>query len=73
MVDTAERLCDRVGIIHNGRNVASGSLEKLRRIAEMGEDSTLEQLFLKLTQEAEEVVEEKPMKRRLFGLFRKKE
>ena len=73
MIDTAERLCDRVGIIHNGRNVASGSLEKLRSIAEMGEDSTLEQIFLKLTQEAEEVVEEKPMRRRLFGLFKKRE
>lgn len=72
MVDTAERLCDRVGIINNGRNVASGSLEKLRRIAEMGEDSTLAQIFLKLTEEAEEVVEEKPVRRRLFGLFRKR-
>ncbi|MEM3383631.1 MAG: ABC transporter ATP-binding protein [Nitrososphaerales archaeon] len=72
MIDTAERLCDRVGIIHNGRNVASGSLEKLRRIAEMGEDSTLEQIFLKMTKEAEEVVEEKPVRRRLFSLFRKR-
>lgn len=73
MIDTAERLCDRVGIIHNGRNVASGNLEKLRRLAEMGEDSTLEQIFLKLTQEAEEIVEEKPTRRRLFSLFKKRE
>ncbi|MGQ9719572.1 MAG: ABC transporter ATP-binding protein [Nitrososphaerales archaeon] len=71
MLDTAERLCDRVSIIHNGRNVVSGDLEKLRRVAEMGEDSTLEQIFLKLTQEAEKYVEEKPAKRRLFGLFRR--
>lgn len=71
MVDAAERLCDRVGIIHNGRNVASGSLEKLRHMAEMGEDSTLEEIFLKMTKESEEVVEEKHTRRKLFGLFKK--
>ncbi len=73
MIDTAERLCDRVSIIHNGKNVVSGSLEKLRGIAKIGEGSTLEQIFLKLTKEAEEVVEEKPIGRRRFGLFKKRE
>ncbi|MCP8304778.1 MAG: ABC transporter ATP-binding protein [archaeon] len=72
MLDTVERLCDRVSIIHYGRNVVSGDLEKLRRISETDKDSTLEEIFLKLTQETEEVVEERLKRRRFFGLFRKR-
>ncbi|MCP8323309.1 MAG: ABC transporter ATP-binding protein [Candidatus Methylarchaceae archaeon HK02M2] len=72
MLDTVERLCNRVSIIHYGRNVVSGDLDRLRRISETGEDSTLEEIFLKLTQETEEVIEEGTKKRRFFGLFGKR-
>jgi len=72
MLDTVERLCDRVSILHYGRNVVTGNLEKLRSISKTGENSTLEEIFLKLTQETEGVIEEKPKQRRLFGLFRKR-
>jgi ABC-type multidrug transport system ATPase subunit len=54
MLDTVERLCNRVSIIHRGRNVATGDLDRLRGLAETGVHSTLEEIFLKLTEEAEE-------------------
>ncbi len=53
MLDTAERLCDRVVVIHRGRNIAEGSLEELRERARTGAEATLEEVFLKLVEEAE--------------------
>jgi ABC-2 type transport system ATP-binding protein len=51
MLDTAEHLCDRILIIDHGKKVAEGSLEDLHARAQMGEDATLEDLFLKLTED----------------------
>ena len=51
MLDTAERMCDRVAVIHKGRRIASGDLSSLRRISEEGGNATLEEVFLKLTEE----------------------
>ncbi len=47
VLDVAERLCDRVGIISKGRLIAVGTLDELR-----GErkDETLEALFFALTE-----------------------
>ena len=42
----AEKVCNRIGMIHHGRLLAEGSLEELR--AAYGEES-LEDIFLKLT------------------------
>lgn len=50
ILEVAERLCDRVGIIHNGRLIACGTLQELRD-SRKAEDSTLEKLFLELTAE----------------------
>jgi ABC-2 type transport system ATP-binding protein len=51
IMEVAERLCDRVGIISRGELVAAAPLEELRRKA--GEESaTLEKLFLEMTDEA---------------------
>ena len=47
ILEIAEHLCDRVGIIVNGHLEAVGSLEELRR----GTDASLEEVFLKLTGE----------------------
>lgn len=48
VMDVAERLCDRVGIINKGKLVFSGSFAELKQ--QKGEDrATLEQLFLELT------------------------
>ena len=64
MLDTAERMCDRVAIIHNGRKIASGDMKTLHNLSKTGEDSTLEEVFLKLTQEAAETHIEEPSKQK---------
>jgi len=46
ILEIVERLCDRVGIIHQGRLVAQGTAEELHR--EAGEGKSLEELFLDL-------------------------
>jgi ABC-2 type transport system ATP-binding protein len=52
-LDTAERLCDRVIIMHKGRLLAEGTLSKLQQRAQM-DGSTLEEVFLRLTEESEQ-------------------
>lgn len=48
IMEVAERLCDRVGIVSRGTLIAAAPLEELRRKA--GEESaTLERLFLEMT------------------------
>jgi ABC-2 type transport system ATP-binding protein len=49
LLDMAQRMCNRVGIINRGALAATGSLEELRGAS--GADSTLEELFLKFTGE----------------------
>ena len=48
VMEVAERLCDRVGIISRGRLIAEGPLADLRDRAGR-EDATLENIFLELT------------------------
>ncbi|MGB2866864.1 MAG: ABC transporter ATP-binding protein [Bacteroidota bacterium] len=48
LLDTAERLCDRVIIMRKGEKVAEGTLESLQAKAKMA-DRSLEDVFLKLT------------------------
>lgn len=48
-LDTAERLCDRVIIMHRGQLVAEGTLTQLHQRLSLGEDVTLEDMFLTLT------------------------
>ena len=62
-LDTAERLCSRVAIIHHGRNVATGDLASLRAQAHAGEHQSLEEIFLKLTEEAALPEPEAPRRR----------
>ncbi|MDO8585583.1 MAG: ABC transporter ATP-binding protein [Armatimonadota bacterium] len=50
MLDTAERLCDRIVILRQGRKIAEGDLDDLQERAKMGEDATLEDVFLTLTE-----------------------
>jgi ABC-2 type transport system ATP-binding protein len=68
-LDTAERLCPRVAIIHHGRNVVTGDLAALQERAQTGSEGTLEEIFLKLTQEAAAPLEPERARRR--GLFRR--
>lgn len=48
VLDVAERLCHRVGIIKHGHLIASGTMEELRKDA--AETRTLESIFLELTE-----------------------
>ncbi len=49
-LEMAEDLCHRIGIIHRGALIATGSLDELRRLARV-QESDLEAAFLKLTEE----------------------
>jgi ABC-2 type transport system ATP-binding protein len=49
-LSVAEDICDRIGVIHKGRLVASGTTEDLQRAAGVTA-ADLEQVFLQLTQE----------------------
>jgi len=54
ILEVAERLAERISIIDRGRVVADGSLEELRGLAHQSGAATLEDVFLKLTSEADE-------------------
>jgi ABC-2 type transport system ATP-binding protein len=49
-LDVAQELAGRIGIVESGRLISCGPLEALRRQAAL--DGSLEEVFLKLTQEA---------------------
>ena len=49
ILDVAERLAEKIGIIHHGRLVAEGTLAELR--AQAGQGNTLEDVFLEITRE----------------------
>lgn len=53
MLDTAEKLCDRIIILRKGKIVAEGTLADLQERAKMGSDASLEEMFLTLTEEGE--------------------
>jgi ABC-2 type transport system ATP-binding protein len=53
ILEIAERMCDRIGIINKGKLVAVGSMNELRSLGKAGEVS-LEDIFLGLTGGAEE-------------------
>jgi ABC-2 type transport system ATP-binding protein len=52
LLDMAEKLCDRVGIIHRGALVATGTTDEVRTVA--AATGSLEEVFLKITAEAQE-------------------
>jgi len=66
-LDTAERLCTKVAVINRGKNIATGNLESLRAQAHAGEHQTLEEIFLKLTEEAGQPEPEAPRRKSLFS------
>ena len=52
IMEVAEKICTKVGIIHKGRLVAEGSVEELTGMVKA---SDLEEIFLKVTGEEDEV------------------
>lgn len=53
ILEIAERMCDRIGIIHSGQLIAVGTMDELRALGKSGAGS-LEDIFLSLTGGAEE-------------------
>ena len=50
ILEVAERMAERIGVINHGRLVAEGTLEELR--ARIGRETTLEEIFLDLVAES---------------------
>jgi ABC-2 type transport system ATP-binding protein len=49
IMEVAEKLCDRIGIIHKGRLVACGTMAELKAIDRTEAGQSLEEIFLELT------------------------
>ncbi len=54
ILEVVERLCTRIGVIVQGRLVAEGAMSELRALAQTGEHSTLEDIFLHAVGAADE-------------------
>lgn len=50
-----ELVCDRIGILHEGRLVAEGSVDELRDAAGVGDDVVMEDVFVELTDARTEI------------------
>jgi ABC-2 type transport system ATP-binding protein len=47
IMEVAEKLCDRIGIINRGKLIACGTMDELKRLVE---EQSLENIFLELTE-----------------------
>jgi len=56
IMEVAEKLCTRVGIINRGKLVGEGTVEDLRKLVKSAEGS-LEDIFLKVTEQETSVLE----------------
>ena len=57
LLNVAQELADRIGIIHHGELIALGDVEEIMRVEEGGEDRSLEEVFLELTKDESEETE----------------
>jgi len=55
LLEIAEGLCTRIGIINKGKMIAEGTLEELKNLAQEAGAASLEDVFLKLTKEDQSV------------------
>jgi ABC-2 type transport system ATP-binding protein len=65
IMEIAEQICTRIGIIYQGKIIAEGTLEQLKSKIE-GKGDTLEEVFLKLTHEETKVADTTKMLREAF-------
>jgi ABC-2 type transport system ATP-binding protein len=54
ILEIAQAICDRVGILNHGRIVALGTVDELRRMMHAPSGESLEDIFLQLTGEGDE-------------------
>jgi ABC-2 type transport system ATP-binding protein len=54
ILEVAEEVCDRICIINKGKEVATGTMDELSKLADKA-GADLEEIFLKLTQQDESV------------------
>lgn len=52
ILEIAEKLCDRIGIIHHGKLIFVGTHEEMKK--ELKENASLEELFMEITKRNEE-------------------
>ncbi len=52
ILEIAEKLCDRIGVIDEGKLIFVGTLEEMRK--ELKENASLEELFMEITKKNEE-------------------
>lgn len=52
ILEIAEKLCDRIGVIDEGKLIFVGTLEEMRK--ELKENASLEELFMEITKKDEE-------------------
>ena len=52
VLEVAEKLCDRIGIIQNGKIIYVGTYEELKK--RVGEDNSLEELYMEITRNEKE-------------------
>lgn len=52
ILEIAEKLCDRIGIIHHGKLIFVGTIEQMKK--ELKENVSLEELFMEITKRNEE-------------------
>lgn len=52
ILEIAEKLCDRIGIIHHGKLIFVGTIEQMKK--ELKENASLEELFMEITKKNEE-------------------
>lgn len=50
VMEVAERLCDRVGVIHKGKLIATHTVQDMKSLFAREGDRTLEEVFLKITE-----------------------
>lgn len=49
VLEVAEKICDRIGIINNGKLIAVGTVDEIKK--KFNEDSSLENIFLEITED----------------------
>lgn len=51
VLEVAEKICDRIGIIHNGKLIVTGTVEEIKN--KFSKDDSLENIFLEITENEE--------------------